>query len=72
MQTMTNTERQDPPMSLHVVTTDGSPFDHALEGESFVIGRSSKADLTVPDRSMSRMHARLYFDKGMWHVEDLG
>jgi serine phosphatase RsbU (regulator of sigma subunit) len=72
MQTMTNAERQDPPMSLHVVTTDGSPFDHALDGESFVIGRSSKADLTVPDRSMSRMHARLYFDNGVWHVEDLG
>ena len=72
MQTMTNAEHLDPPMSLHVVTTDGSPFDHALEGESFVIGRSSKADLTVPDRSMSRMHARLYCDSGVWHVEDLG
>ena len=72
MGAMTSTEHQDPPMSLHVVTTDGSPFDHALDGESFVIGRSSKADLTVPDRSMSRMHARLYFDSGMWHVEDLG
>lgn len=59
-------------MSLHVVTTDGSPFDHALEGESFVIGRSSKADLTIPDRSMSRMHARLYLDNGAWYVEDLG
>jgi len=59
-------------MSLHVVTTDGSPFDHALEGESFVIGRSSKADLTIPDRSMSRMHARIYQDQGTWFVEDLG
>jgi serine phosphatase RsbU (regulator of sigma subunit) len=59
-------------MSLHVVTTDGSPFDHALEGESFVIGRSSKADLTIPDRSMSRMHARLYRDQETWFVEDLG
>jgi serine phosphatase RsbU (regulator of sigma subunit) len=59
-------------MNLHVVTTDGSPFDHALDGESFVIGRSSKADLTIPDRSMSRMHARLYLDGGVWHVEDLG
>jgi len=59
-------------MSLHVVTTDGSPFDHALDGESFVIGRSSKADLTIPDRSMSRMHARIYQDQGAWFVEDLG
>ena len=52
--------------------TDGSPFDRALSGETFVIGRSSKADLTIPDRSMSRMHTRLYLNEGAWHVEDLG
>ena len=69
---MTNSEKSLPPMTLHVVTTDGSPFDHALEGESFVVGRSSKADLTIPDRSMSRMHARFYQDQGKWFVEDLG
>ncbi|MCG6947389.1 MAG: SpoIIE family protein phosphatase [Acidobacteria bacterium] len=69
---MTKTSRSAPPMNLHVVTTDGAPFDHALEGESFVIGRSSKADLTIPDRSMSRMHARIYLDGTTWYVEDLG
>jgi sigma-B regulation protein RsbU (phosphoserine phosphatase) len=69
---MTKSEKFLPPMTLHVVTTDGSPFDHALQGESFVVGRSSKADLTIPDRSMSRMHARFYQDQGKWFVEDLG
>jgi sigma-B regulation protein RsbU (phosphoserine phosphatase) len=69
---MTNSENSLPPMTVHVVPSDGSPFDHALEGESFVVGRSSKADLTIPDRSMSRMHARLYQDQGKWFVEDLG
>ena len=59
-------------MNLHVVTSDGAAFDRALDGESFVIGRSSKADLTVPDRSMSRMHARIFRDDGTWHIEDLG
>ena len=54
-------------MNLHVVTSDGAAFDRALDGESFVIGRSSKADLTVPDRSMSRMHARIFRDDGTWH-----
>jgi serine phosphatase RsbU (regulator of sigma subunit) len=72
MPAVTKPEHQVSPMSLHVVTTDGSPFDHALDGESFVVGRSSKADLTVPDRSMSRMHARFYFDNETWHIEDLG
>jgi serine phosphatase RsbU (regulator of sigma subunit)/pSer/pThr/pTyr-binding forkhead associated (FHA) protein len=72
MRAVTKSQTQVPPMSLHVVSTEGSPFDHTLDGESFVIGRSSKADLTIPDRSMSRMHARLYFDGGAWHIEDLG
>ena len=69
---VTKSENPLPPMTMHVVTTDGSPFDHALEGESFVVGRSSKADLTIPDRSMSRMHARFYQNRGKWFVEDLG
>jgi serine phosphatase RsbU (regulator of sigma subunit) len=69
---LSNSVKQPPPMTLHVVPTDGAPFDHALDGESFVIGRSSKADLTVPDRSMSRMHARLVLTDGEWCVEDLG
>jgi len=72
MPAVTKPKHQVSPMSLHVVTTDGSPFDHALDGESFVVGRSSKADLTVPDRSMSRMHARFYLANGAWHIEDLG
>lgn len=60
------------PMNLHVVPADSASFDHALDGESFVIGRSSKADLTVPDRSMSRLHARLFVQDGAWFIEDLG
>jgi serine phosphatase RsbU (regulator of sigma subunit)/pSer/pThr/pTyr-binding forkhead associated (FHA) protein len=70
--TVSTTDQQFEPMTMHVVTTEGAPFDRALDGESFVIGRSSKADLTVPDRSMSRMHARLFLKDGAWHVEDLG
>ena len=69
---MAKIESSVPSLNLHVVTSDGAPFDHALDGESFVIGRSSKADLTIPDRSMSRMHARLFQDNGSWFVEDLG
>lgn len=59
-------------MTLHVVPTDGAPFEHVLDRESFVVGRSSKADLTIPDRSMSRMHARIFQSDGAWHVEDMG
>jgi serine phosphatase RsbU (regulator of sigma subunit) len=37
-----------------------------------VIGRSTSADLHVPDRFLSRRHARLYRDADQWFVEDLG
>src|SRR5688572_18974054 len=37
-----------------------------------VFGRSSKADLVVPDRYMSRMQARLFRDAEHWLIEDLG
>lgn len=43
-----------------------------LQGDSFVIGRSSLADLSIPDRFMSRQHTRLIFRNGGYLVEDLG
>ena len=59
-------------ISLHVVPTTGVPFDYEPEGDVVVIGRSSDAEIAVPDRSMSRRHARLFFEGGDWLVEDLG
>ena len=59
-------------ISLHVVPTTGVPFDYVPEGDAVVIGRSSDAEIAVPDRSMSRRHARLFLEGGDWLVEDLG
>ena len=69
---MAGRQMESEPMIVHVVPAEGPPFDRALDGDSFVIGRSSKAELTVADRSMSRLHARLFLKDGGWHVEDLG
>lgn len=57
---------------LHVVPNRGDPFDHAFEGDSLVVGRSSEADLTLADRGLSRRHARLYGEGDALMVEDLG
>lgn len=56
---------------LRVVPCRGDPFFHTLEGESLVIGRSAEAELEIPDRFLSRLHARLFLDKDSWWVEDL-
>lgn len=45
---------------------------HEVHGESAVIGRSSKADVAIADRSLSRLHARLILREGGWFLEDLG
>jgi phosphoserine phosphatase RsbU/P len=59
-------------LRLRVAPLIGEPFIHLCEGDSVVMGRSSKADLVLPDRFLSRMHARLYRKEGRWFVEDLG
>ncbi|MGH9465208.1 MAG: SpoIIE family protein phosphatase [Thermoanaerobaculia bacterium] len=59
-------------LRLHVVPAQGEPFDHPLEGESIVIGRSSQCDLTIADRFLSRRHARVVREETGWLIEDLG
>ena len=59
-------------LRLHVVPAQGPPFDHLLQSDSLVIGRSSTADLPLPDRFLSRHHARLFRDGDRYLVEDLG
>ncbi|HHQ49042.1 MAG TPA: FHA domain-containing protein, partial [Acidobacteria bacterium] len=43
-----------------------------LRRDAMVIGRASHSDITVPDRSLSRQHARIFRDDDGWWVEDLG
>ena len=43
-----------------------------LAGEAVVLGRSSKADVVLADRFLSRQHARLFLRDGSWFLEDLG
>ena len=60
------------PLRLVVLPAEGDPFERQISCGTHVIGRSSKADLMIPDRLMSREHARLFFESGAWFVEDLG
>jgi serine phosphatase RsbU (regulator of sigma subunit) len=57
---------------LRIVPAHGDPFEHQLEGESVVVGRSSSADLALADRFLSRRHARLFSEGESWFAEDLG
>ncbi|MCP3954324.1 MAG: VWA domain-containing protein [Desulfobacterales bacterium] len=36
------------------------------------IGRTAKNDIDIPDKSVSRKHAEIYFENGAYHIRDLG
>jgi serine phosphatase RsbU (regulator of sigma subunit)/pSer/pThr/pTyr-binding forkhead associated (FHA) protein len=61
-----------PPLRLRITPPIGDPFEHFCEGEALVVGRSSKADLVLSDRFLSRLHARFFLEGETWYVEDLG
>jgi sigma-B regulation protein RsbU (phosphoserine phosphatase) len=59
-------------LRLRIEPREGEPFLRELSGETLVLGRSSKADVVVNDRFLSRLHARLTQRDGAWVLEDLG
>jgi sigma-B regulation protein RsbU (phosphoserine phosphatase) len=61
-----------PPLRLRITPPIGESFEHFCEGDSLVVGRSSKADLVLSDRFLSRLHARFFREGETWYVEDLG
>jgi sigma-B regulation protein RsbU (phosphoserine phosphatase) len=59
-------------LRFNVTAADGALWEHQVAEDEVVIGRSSKAGLTVPDRSLSRAHARIFRTDDGWRLEDLG
>jgi len=60
------------PLRLRVTPPVGEAFEHVVTTDSLVVGRSSRADLVLSDRFLSRQHARFYREGDAWMVEDLG
>jgi serine phosphatase RsbU (regulator of sigma subunit) len=59
-------------LRLLIEPREGGAFVRDLAGDSLVFGRSTKADVVLSDRFLSRMHARLFLRDGAWVLEDLG
>ena len=43
-----------------------------LEPGNYIIGRSPYAHIIVPDKLVSRRHARVFYANNKWYIEDLG
>lgn len=65
-----------PQLTLRIMPSQGTQFDHVVESDSLVIGRSSTSDLVLPDRFLSRRHTEISRDHQSagagWQVADLG
>ncbi len=59
-------------LDLHITAPDDSDWEYRVVDDEVVIGRSTRAALTIPDRSLSRLHVRLFKTEDTWWVEDLG
>jgi len=60
-------------VSLLLYHRDGAAVAPLEPGEALVVGRGREADLCVPDRTLSRLHARVSLDEnGQVWLEDLG
>ncbi len=59
-------------LDLHITAPDDATWESHVLDDEIVIGRSTRAGLTIPDRSLSRLHARLFRSGETWFVEDLG
>ena len=55
---------------LHVVPPNRPPFEHSFQGAVMVMGRASASDLVLPDLSLSRQHAKLFWKEDQLMLVD--
>jgi sigma-B regulation protein RsbU (phosphoserine phosphatase) len=55
-----------------VAPPPATPFEREITGEEALLGRSEECHVVIPDRAVSRRHARLFQRDGKWFVEDAG
>jgi len=60
-----------PTLRLRVVPPGRDPFAYFSDRDTFVAGRSPRADLSIRDPALSREHARFTTDGRSWSVEDM-
>jgi sigma-B regulation protein RsbU (phosphoserine phosphatase) len=59
-------------LRLRIEPADGAPFLRDLDRPELVLGRSSKTDVVINDRFLSRVHARIVQRADEWLLEDMG
>lgn len=58
-------------MILHYTDANGNPASVEVGKVPLTIGRGKDADIILVDSRASRHHCRLYYEDGIYYVEDL-
>lgn len=67
-----NVQKQWSKSARHMVLTDAEQkFMFTLNSKEILMGRHISVDLRFPDLSVSRYHALLTLDNGIWTLKDL-
>ena len=63
----------NPPMNARIVIElDGKVIgEHPLNKPLLTVGRLSGNDIQVPSKRVSRLHAKIRWEDGMWLIEDV-
>ena len=60
-------------LTLRRVGEKAEKKEHVVDAGGAVLGRDLQdADIVIPDKSVSKRHARIFLHKGTWKLEDLG
>jgi len=58
--------------SLDVLNGSRAGLSHAIAREAMIIGRGEQCELTLPEQTVSRQHARVYSIGDSYYIEDFG
>ena len=58
-------------MMLHYTDANGMPISLEVGKIPLTIGRGSDADIVLADVRTSRIHCRIFYEGGIYYVEDL-
>ncbi len=59
-------------MASLVLLQDGQAIPHSLTGQDSVLGRHPECEIQINSNMVSRKHARVFAQDGLFYIEDLG
>lgn len=70
-QVQSHTGFREPSIQIQFLTGMMAGKGYQFTGERFIVGRNHTCNIVIPDRCVSRRHARFSYGNGAWYVQDL-